>query len=107
MHFSKLVMFLVSMLLSVVASAAVWIAGSSHQGKIIAPIQDGVSVAWQCDGKKCQATTTEQSILAMPACRSLVKKVGKVTYFTNKNGELWSPVRSHSKLLECNKSAVR
>lgn len=106
MYFSKLVMFLVSMLLSVVASAAVWIAGSSHQGKVITPVQDGVSVSWQCDGKKCQATTNTSS-LAMPACRSLVKQVGKVTYFTNKDGELWSPVRNHSKLLDCNKSASR
>lgn len=92
--------------LLVVAStsfATTWTAGSSHQGKVTVPIDGGAVVSWQCNGTSCQLTGPWGNDLSMDSCQSLVTRIGKISYYKNTAGKVWTT--KSKELAECNQAA--
>lgn len=93
------------LVMMVPSHATVWHAGSGHTGDVFITIE-GMSdnaVVWHCDGRRCTLDGPWGDDLSLVSCRRLVKKIGKVTYYGNNKGKLWSPVSKPKMLDRCNR----
>lgn len=109
MRFLKLKICLVALACSASVSATEntrWFAGSSYVGDVIIPIEgmkEDEAVVWHCGGQRCELDGPWGQELSLVSCRNLVKKIGKITYYGNNKGKLWSPVSNGKMLERCNR----
>lgn len=91
------------LMLAPLSMATTWTAGSSYKGKVTVPIEGGPVISWNCNGKQCSLTGPWGEALSMDSCQNLALRVGKLTYYQNSAGKVWS-ARS-AELAECNQVA--
>lgn len=113
MNIKNILLAIMVLCISQTASATKWFAGSSYVGDVIVKIEgmpDSKSdsgahnaVVWHCNGQRCELDGPWGGDLSLISCRNLVKKVGKVTYYGNNQGKLWSPVSGREMLNRCNR----
>ena len=90
----------VILILASTSFATIWTAGSSHKGTVTVPIEFGPVISWNCNGKSCQLTGDWGDDLSMDSCQSLVARVGKISYYKNTAGKVWTA--KSKELAECN-----
>ena len=93
------------MLFSPLAQAdnTTWTAGSSHVGTVTVPIENGPNIVWKCDGTTCRLTGPWGKELSLDSCQNLVIRVGKISYYKNSAGKIWT--KNSAELKECNQAA--
>ncbi|WP_353165707.1 hypothetical protein [Acinetobacter sp.] len=86
-----------------IASNTIWIAGSTHQGTVTVPIENGPNVVWKCNGSVCRMTGPWGNQLSLDSCQSLVSRIGKISFYKNSAGKIWT--KNSKELAECNQAA--
>ncbi|MCG7221628.1 hypothetical protein ACNPQK_17380 [Acinetobacter guillouiae] len=85
------------------AADTIWIAGSTHKGTVTVPIENGPNVVWKCDGTVCRMSGPWGNQLSIDSCQSLVSRIGKITFYKNSAGKIWT--KNSKELAECNQAA--
>ena len=85
------------------AANTTWTAGSTHVGVVTVPIENGPNVVWKCNGSTCTLTGPWGNDLSLDSCQSLVARVGKISFYQNSAGKIWT--KHSAELAQCNTSA--
>lgn len=85
------------------ADNTTWTAGSTHVGTVTIPIENGPNVVWKCDGHTCRLTGPWGKELSLDSCQNLVIRVGKISFYKNSAGKVWT--KDSAELKQCNQVA--